>query len=101
MRDYRCHSSQMFRLGDTFKVSPHTIFGAGSRNTMKSNKKIKQQSHYLNKHQAAELLQISLRTLDNWMSQRLLPYVRIARTIRFRRSDLEESIGTRFERRFQ
>jgi excisionase family DNA binding protein len=57
------------------------------------------QSSYLTKQQAAELLQISIRTLDTWMARRLIPYLRIGRTIRFRQSDLEENVGTLIGRR--
>jgi excisionase family DNA binding protein len=54
---------------------------------------------YLTKIQAADFLQISTRTLDKWMRQRRVPYIRIGKTIRFRRSDLENNVGRFFEAR--
>lgn len=54
---------------------------------------------YMTKSQTAAFLQVSTRTLDNWMRQRLVPYLRIGRTIRFRRSDLEGNLGTLIGRR--
>lgn len=55
---------------------------------------------YLTKRQAAEILQIAERTLCNWMERRLIPFVRIGRTIRFRRRDLEENTGINIASRF-
>ena len=45
-------------------------------------------SAYLDKLQAAALFGISPRTLDCWMKRRLLPFLRIGRTIRFDRADI-------------
>jgi excisionase family DNA binding protein len=54
---------------------------------------------YLDKKQTARLLQITDRTLSYWMQKRMIPYVRIGRTVRFRRSDLENSVGAFFPAR--
>ena len=52
-------------------------------------------SLYLTKEEAAQMLRISLRTLCDWMAHGLVPYVKISRTVRFRRTDLEK-VGTLF-----
>lgn len=47
---------------------------------------------YLTKHQIAELFQVTERTIDSWMERRLIPFVKIGRTVRFRIDDLESSL---------
>ena len=42
----------------------------------------------MDKKQAAQLLQITTRTLENHMRAGLLPYLKIGRTVRFDRADL-------------
>src|ERR1022692_1631850 len=42
----------------------------------------------LTKNQAAELLNITTRTVDEWMKRGLLPYLKIGRTVRFKEDDL-------------
>ena len=42
----------------------------------------------LDKREAARLLAIKARSLDRYISARLIPYVKIGRLVRFRRSDL-------------
>jgi excisionase family DNA binding protein len=51
------------------------------------------QTIYLTKRQAAAMLQISERTLCNWMDRKLVSFLKIGRTVRFRRADLE-TVGT-------
>jgi excisionase family DNA binding protein len=53
---------------------------------------------YLDKKQAANLLQVSERTLNSWMQRGLVSYLRIGRTIRFRKSDLELNTGVFYPR---
>jgi excisionase family DNA binding protein len=48
----------------------------------------------LNKKGASKLLQISPRTLDDWMRKKRIPYVKLpSGTVRFRRSHLLEFLG--------
>jgi excisionase family DNA binding protein len=42
----------------------------------------------LTKKQAAELLHITTRTVEDWMKRGLLPYLKIGRTVRFKEDDL-------------
>jgi excisionase family DNA binding protein len=49
---------------------------------------------YLDKREAATLLRVTQRTIESWMRRGLLSYVKIGRTVRFRRIDLEKNIGT-------
>jgi excisionase family DNA binding protein len=52
----------------------------------------------ITKKQAAASLQISERTLCHWMNRRLVRYIRIGKTVRFRRADIEGNVGTVFEK---
>ena len=54
---------------------------------------------YLSKREAARYLAISLRTLDAWMAKGLVPFVKIEKTVRFRRIDLETNVGVLFAAR--
>jgi len=47
---------------------------------------------HLNKAQAAEVLRVTKRTVDNWMRRGFIPYYRIGRMISFRREDLLKAI---------
>ncbi len=50
----------------------------------------------LNRKEAATLLAISSRTLDRYVTQRLIPYVKYERgTVRFRKADLLKWIEKR------
>jgi excisionase family DNA binding protein len=81
-------------------ASPQKALSAPNRlKPTKLEPKVERPNPYLRKTQMAELLQVSVRTLDNWMARRLIPYIRIGRTIRFRRTDLENNIGNLFEKR--
>ena len=50
----------------------------------------------LTKAQLAERLNISVRTLEGWMQQRLIPYVKLSRTVRFIWADVEEALRRNF-----
>ena len=43
----------------------------------------------LTKRQLAARLNVSQRTIDNWIKKRCVPYYRIGRMVRFRLSDIE------------
>jgi len=43
----------------------------------------------LTKRQLAARLNVSQRTIDNWIKKRCLPYYRLGRMVRFRLSDIE------------
>ena len=52
----------------------------------------------LTKKEAASLLRISVRTLDLWMRRGVVPYLKIGRTVRLRRSALFHHLSAKFER---
>ncbi len=54
------------------------------------------ESEYLTKIEVAQLFQLSTRTIDSWIAQGRLPYYRIGRTIRFRRSDIREYLDRHY-----
>jgi|GEM_PF-4258676 len=51
----------------------------------------------LSKKEAAQLLKISLRTLDTWMAQRLIPFFKIGDAknaiVRFKREDILQALS--------
>jgi excisionase family DNA binding protein len=51
---------------------------------------------YLTKPQAATYLSMSQRGLQDWMKRRMVPYFKIKRAVRFRRSDLDAVLDQRF-----
>jgi excisionase family DNA binding protein len=53
---------------------------------------------YLTKEGVARLLKITPRTVDNYLSRGLLPYIRIGRVIRIRVKDLEAHLVSRLNR---
>ena len=48
---------------------------------------------WVGKKEVAEHLGISQRTLYNWMERRLIPYMRIGRSVRFKLSEVDEAIN--------
>ena len=46
----------------------------------------------LSKRQVAEQLNVTARTVDNWMGRGYLPYYRIGRNIRFRMGDIQDCL---------
>lgn len=47
----------------------------------------------LDKKQAAAYLKIGIRTLDGWMSQKIIPYYKIAgKSVRFKTADLDAAL---------
>lgn len=48
---------------------------------------------YLTKDDVIRLLKISKRTLDNWTKRKILPYIRIGRTVRFQWSEVETAFN--------
>ena len=47
---------------------------------------------YLNKSEAAKILGVTKRTVDNWMLKRFLPFYRFGRSIAFKDVDLLAAI---------
>ncbi len=47
----------------------------------------------LSKRALAPRLQISVRTVDEWMRQKRLPYIKIGKTVRFRLEDVLEKLN--------
>lgn len=52
--------------------------------------------HILTKEQLARRMNVSLRTVENWMEQRLVPYVKPTRTVRFIWPDVEQALRRNF-----
>lgn len=50
----------------------------------------------LNKRQIAERVGVSMRTVEFWMAKRLIPYVKIRKTVRFCWPDVEDAIKRNF-----
>ena len=53
---------------------------------------------YLTKADVAQLLKLTVRTVEHLMSRGALPYIRIGRSIRFRRRDLETHLASKIAR---
>lgn len=45
------------------------------------------------KTEIAEMLGMTIRTVDNWMDRGLLPYFKIGRSVRFRRDDVLQHLN--------
>ncbi|KPJ58517.1 MAG: hypothetical protein AMJ46_14060 [Latescibacteria bacterium DG_63] len=45
--------------------------------------------HLLNKRQVADCLGVELYTMDAWVSQRRIPYIKLGRSVRFDPSEIE------------
>lgn len=52
--------------------------------------------YILTKEQLAKRLNVSLRTVENWMCQKLVPYVKPTRTVRFIWADVEQALRRNF-----
>jgi len=50
----------------------------------------------LTKQEAAEYFRVEARTIEAWMKARLIPYIRIGHTVRFRMSDVLLELDQRF-----
>jgi hypothetical protein len=48
---------------------------------------------WVSKKELAEHFKISVRTTDNWMKRKLLPYIRIGKNVRFKLSEADETIN--------
>jgi excisionase family DNA binding protein len=51
----------------------------------------------LKKQQAAEHLQVTVRTLEAWMRRGLIPYLKIGKTVRIRMSAVDAMLSERHE----
>ena len=49
----------------------------------------------LTKREAASAIGVSLRTLDNWIKDKQLPYVKLSKTVRFLKADIRQYISDR------
>jgi excisionase family DNA binding protein len=45
------------------------------------------------KEEIAEMLGMTIRTVDNWMDRGLLPYFKIGRSVRFRKNDVLQHLN--------
>jgi excisionase family DNA binding protein len=50
----------------------------------------------LSKPQLAARLGVSLRTVESWMTKRLIPFVKIKKTVRFSWPDVEQALKQNF-----
>ena len=50
----------------------------------------------LTKQETAEYFRVEERTIESWMKARLIPYIRIGHTVRFRMSDMLLELDQRF-----
>ena len=48
---------------------------------------------YINKVEVARRMNIKLRTVDNWMRRKFIPYYKLGHTVLFRWSEIEQHIG--------
>jgi len=55
-----------------------------------------EESAFLTKDDVAKRCRVSRRTIDNWISKRIIPVIRMGRVLRFRWSDVEVAL-LRFE----
>lgn len=54
------------------------------------------ESEYLTKIEVAQLFKLTTRCIDSWIALGRLPYYKIGRTIRFRRSDIREYLDRHY-----
>jgi len=47
---------------------------------------------YLRKDELAEVLGVSMRTITNWMNGRVIPFIKVGRTVLFRRGDVDQAL---------
>jgi excisionase family DNA binding protein len=52
----------------------------------------------IKKSAIAQYCQVSIRTIDHWMYEKRIPYIKVGRNVRFRRPAVEEAL-LRYERR--
>lgn len=50
---------------------------------------------YIKKEQAAKVLGATVRSIDNWMKMKMIPYYKFGRSVFFKESDLLETIEKR------
>src|SRR5690606_17910153 len=48
---------------------------------------------YINKVEVARRMNIKVRTVDNWMRRKFIPYYKLGHTVLFRWSEIENHIG--------
>lgn len=48
---------------------------------------------YINKVEVARRMNIKVRTVDNWMRRKFIPYYKLGHTVLFRWSEIEQHIG--------
>jgi excisionase family DNA binding protein len=50
----------------------------------------------LTKHQLAMRIGVSMRTVETWMARKLVPHIKIGKTVRFHWSDVEQALKRNF-----
>ncbi len=51
-----------------------------------------QPDKYLTKKEVAALFRVTPRTIDDWMVKRYLPYFKLGRNVRFRKSEIDAQL---------
>lgn len=49
-------------------------------------------SDFIKKSDVARIASVSIRTVENWQKNGLLPYMRIRSVVRYRRQDVEDAL---------
>jgi excisionase family DNA binding protein len=65
--------------------------GAEQKNALKI------QVPLITRKQVAELLSVSLRTVDRWIARGELPYYKLGKVVRFKLSDIQERLETKWK----
>jgi excisionase family DNA binding protein len=51
---------------------------------------------YIDKAEVARRLEVQVRTIDNWMRRKMIPYYKIGRAVKFKWSDVEAYLAANF-----
>jgi excisionase family DNA binding protein len=72
---------------------PLTPPGRGTDGGATSGEVLTKPEGFIDKHEVARRLNKKLRTIDNWMSRRILPYYKIGRSVSFKWSEIEAALA--------
>lgn len=96
-------SNQTPRLADSTSALAATIVQLISTRLAEATSELEQRlarkamDPVLTKEQAAEHLQVTVRTIDAWMKRGLIPYLKIGRTVRIRAREVDAMLSQRCE----
>ena len=66
---------------------------------LQSSQKKLAQKEYVNTDEAAKLLKVTTRTLQNWRDQRLISFIQIGSKILFKKADVEDFLMRHYIKR--